>query len=220
MVLQVEDVQELAASLDVLPGERDAEFIVFDSSTGQSRVIPPSELPALGPHDRARMTLTKQLIVDGYANPMINVSFYRGQTPTVSGPPAAQEVALKHLLERGRPRVNWYIVAGALPLVVVFGLAGLWVWVALTAHLTVAGQVLGAAVTLVVVAGGLRRYRARDTSTTRAPGHLIPLESRARTAERRADGRRDLRVILLSSPVTLLAGFLLSALTNAFGLTD
>lgn len=76
---------------------------------------------------------------------------------------------------------------------------------------------LGWFAVLLVGIYGVRAYLVMNRVPAPVPGHLIRPESRADTAARRADTKRDFRVAILTFIPSILLALATAWLTNFFG---
>jgi len=181
--------------------------------------IAPVDVPGLSPADRRRVYLNKQGTVGGHAAGGIGLAFYPGAVSVMcSGPFTAERDTIVQIIEdNGTPRIPWKLQLRLLPKAATALVIAAWVWAELSTPLHLALHVFGwLLVALAVTAIAL--YARSKPVTNYAPGHLIRMESRADTAARRADVRKDLRVAGITAPITLAGGFVLALLLGILDL--
>lgn len=226
LTLDMDTVIELAETLDRnVPGEKAAYFEVTRPPTTPGpnwvvRGVERGELRALSALDRTRLTLRKNIVEEDVSLSLgdVMVNFSQNE-PTVYAPARfhpVREQLVEILLANGAPRVQWRRVALRAPYLPVVILAALFVWLELTTTLPAPVHALGwvALVTLAVHAE--TRVQAAARLAIRRPGHRIRMESRADTAARRADERKNLKVALITAPVTLVVGAAVAVLSGLF----
>ncbi|MFS4506912.1 hypothetical protein ACMA46_11800 [Clavibacter sp. Sh2141] len=202
----------------------------------ESRRLLESDLAGLGPTDRQNLSVLVELEqrkADGeVANfTIVEITFRVGQATTVravthvtrsAGPQPMQVLALpvaRALIKDGTPIVPWRQHAPHLVMLPVLLMVACWAALLGSYKLLPPAVLLGwtALFSVGVGAVAIDRYlRARVAS--RVPGVRIREESRAQTASRRAESKRDLKVIVLTAAATILGGVILAILTNGFGL--
>jgi hypothetical protein len=173
------------------------ELAPDDPSSGRmSRDIPPEDLAGLGQYERRRLTLQIQEDNDNAQPSQVIVSFRTGY-PSIWADVAhysTRDEVARLLLGEGQPLVVRGRLARLATLFPTMLLAGLFIWAEATAHMQPAFHALGWAVVTLVGFYGVRQYLRESRQEPKVPGHLIRPESRADTAARRADTRRDLKV--------------------------
>lgn len=188
-------------------------------STDMSRDISGDDVRSLGQYERRRLILSiSQEDADGGTDQVI--VYFGTANPSVFADKevsAARDAVVRLLLGEGRPRVIWSNFARLLPLLPALGLAGLFAWAEATTHMVLAVHALGWFVVLLAGIYGVRRLIVLRRSPMAAPGHFIRPESRADTAARRADEKKNLKVALITAPITLAGGFALAVALGLIG---
>jgi hypothetical protein len=190
------------------------------AGVGYDRTLTRDDLAALAPSDRRRLVMATGRHTD-VPPTSATVSFNgsaTGVTVVYGDTTIVFEEITNHLLANGRPRVEWarlrrYPVALVLPAV-----AACWLWTELSAPMPLPAHILGWILFAILFAVSLRPFARYFAKPFRPPGHLIRMESRAQTFARRADGRRDLKVGLvttaIAAPLSVIGTLLATWLTG------
>lgn len=124
------------------------------------------------------------------------------------------------ILNDGVPIWRPHLLLNVLPLVVGGIFVALWLWLSLSTELPLPAILLGWLITVCAVAAAFwASARLRKLGLMKVVRHRIRDESRSKTYARRADEKRDAKVLIMTAIVALPSGFFLAILTNAFGLT-
>lgn len=192
-----------------------------EGSTGApARYVRGEDLRGLGQYDRRRLMLDiKTEDEDGGVHQVI--VHFTTDTPLIYADraywPVRDEVA-RRLLGEGKPRVIWSNLARLLPIAPSVVLAGLVVWAEATTEMVPALHALGWFSVLLAGIYGIKAFRVATRSPAAVLGHFIRNESRADTRSRRADTRRDLKVIVLTFIPSIGIALFTAWLTDFFGL--
>ncbi|RDV44587.1 hypothetical protein DOE76_12600 [Leifsonia sp. ku-ls] len=227
LVLDVEALPELASLFEehletygftAPDGGWKREYFTRQLIGGMLRTVPEDELADQSASVKSELSLFIRVdggggvsaSFDSSARPSISVSLPRpNMTDAII---KIQEAAAEHLYASGTPRVQWSRLASWLPMVPWAALAASAVWLQASAPPTVAGSLFVWLTTAFAFGGAvalslhLKRVR-RD----RWAGHRIRLESRKETYARRADTHKNIKVALITAPITLVGGILLAA---------
>jgi hypothetical protein len=224
-----------AVSLADLPGH--TRNVTYSVQGGRHpRRILEADLAGLGPTDRQNLSVhieLEQRRTDGsVANAVsVAINFRRGEATAVRalkivGPdrpsrqfPQLTIPVVAALLKDGTPLVPWRQHAPHLVMLPVLLMVGCWIALLRSYEFLPPAVLLGWTALLSVGVGAVAidRYLAKQVAG-QVPGVRIREESRAKTASRRADSKRDLKVIVLTAVFTILGGVILAILTNGFGL--
>lgn len=218
--IDLDTVREIAKTLSQEFPKGVITYQVVDAELGLDREIQAADLDTLSAADLQRLRIDARNARSqnaAYYGPIVNVSLARSGSWVNSSDPNNAEVAdrvgtrvRQIIADSGRPmlrrrRVNWRAVVFWLPSALVLAS---WLWLELTTALPFPAHVLGWLLVLVSVWATIPRYeRARDRRGFFAPhpnGHLVLSETRRETAARRADRRRDLRVVIWTALATLV----------------
>jgi hypothetical protein len=216
LTLDMESLVECAVLLDRRYGP--SAFYIQDAHG--EREIPREELHRLAAADRRRLRLIS--VQNGeYGAGAFDVTFYDKQVPGIySAEPygALRLEVAQHFLDRGVARVNWWRVSRFLTFMPFVLLLTSWIVATSTASLSAAVAVFGWVIVASAFVFGVIGYRSLRPWLRRSPGHLIRMESRADTAARRADEKKNLKVALITAPVTLAVGTALAAILGLLNL--
>ena len=195
--------------------------------SGQEVQVADGALDGLSSHDRNNLTIR---IDRSLAVVMMSFTPMSGSQPIFVSIEGDQQRASNLrseledvILDNGEPIWRPYLLKYLLPVVGVTAVIGLWVWLLATTQLPIPGLILGwiAAGALAVIAVR-SSSQIRTQTQQRAIPHRIRDESRATTFARRANEKRDAKVIvwtaLITGALAVPGGFILAVLTNAFGL--
>jgi hypothetical protein len=239
VLIDLEGLLEAVAVAD-LPGyTRKVSYTTRGHSVGldrEPRRLLESDLAGLGPTDRQNLRVLVELErrqVDGEVTDYtsVDIQFQVSKATTVTAlrhvtrsatPHPMQILALpvaQALLKDGTPIVPWRQHAPHLVMLPVVLMVACWVALLGSYKFLPPAVLLGWTALLSVGVGAVAidRY-LRKRVADQVSGVRIREESRAKTASRRADSKRDLKVIVLTAAATILGGVILAILTNGFGL--
>lgn len=214
LVLDLDTVLEVATLFDRRFGGR---AIFYVKTPNGERTVSRENLTSLGAVDRGTLRLVSEVDETPTATTSVSVDFYAHEPPgiflhTDVWADFAAQVA-DFMVARGTPRIAWWRLVPLAPMALALGLVASWIAAEATTPMNAALHVFGwlliaSALTLSVIG-----YRALMKLTAgRQPGHRIRMESRAETAARRADEKKNLKVAAITAPITLAGGVLLAAL--------
>jgi hypothetical protein len=195
-------------------------------SHAPTRLLELSELQELSFTDRNRLAVVVtraqahfQMLVGPKTYPHTSVN-----VPYDAKVEAAIRTHVLTILDReGQPRMRWQRFTPAVLVLAGAVAAGLWIWLIATTALSLPAIILGWLVLACFIAAIGSRVRKLPTAANWNPvGHRIRAESRSKTYARRADEKATIKVsfltALITAPITLTLGFLISYATDSFGL--
>lgn len=204
------------------------QYTVWPGGSIDLRYVDEADLAALGPVDRSALTASTFLPngpVSASADIVVrrgvrsHVNVYIDNAANAADRARIERQLVKHLLDNGKPIVQWTRLAPYAPYVLFAGILTAWIVLLATAQLLPATVVLGwlgmalAATVSYALSSQIRtRYSARTT------GSRVRTESRQATAARRADSHRDIKVIAITAPISLAVGVLGAILVYALGI--
>ena len=217
--LDTTDLFDIADLLDrKLPGEPAAFTIQRKVSAQQveTRQVDRQEVAALAAIDRRRLMLDKTFNTPE-VQASASVSFLAGHPSvyTSKGYEHVRTEIVEILLENGRSRPHWGLLrrrGGALAPAGI--LAALFVWTEFSVPLPLPVHLLGWVGVALVSVSGLNRLRATVPYFFPVPGHRIRPESREKTAARRADTWRDLKVSVVTAPSAIAVAVIIAWLSG------
>lgn len=216
LTLDMESLIECAVILDRRVGP--ARFVV-DDPQGELNVDR-GDLAGLAQAARKTLRIVVDIREEVFSTAG-TVTFYANQAPGIFFPEnyafLRHQIAT-HFLDRGTPRVAWLRLARYLTFLPFLGLLAAWIVSVASTEIPAPVAVFGWLIVASSFVLGIVGFRRLHLLRNRYPGHRIRQESRAATAARRADEKKNLKVALITAPITLAVGFVLAVALGLIGL--
>lgn len=212
----LDTVREVAKRIDERFSSSKASFWVQDPNavSYQRREVPADQLQSISAADRGRLYIETSSSELGN----MRVELRQKSRPVITmvpNEPDFMDLIANILLDSGRPLVRWARLVRYTLALPFLSLLAAWIWLSVTEFVSLPAQLFGWLIVAFALAGTIAMMRRPFIKLELSyPGHRIRNETRIETYARRADTHKNIKVALITAPITIVATLLVGLITG------